>query len=344
MANEDAGKGTGSGAGDGGAGGGGAGDGGAGGAGAAAAAEAARAAASAAAAAAAGKGEGSGDAGKGDAGAADDKGGKKDPGWNETWRQDYAGKDEKLLKRLERYASPKAALDALIAAQNKISSGEVKRSLPDKPTAEELTEYRKDNGIPDKPEGYLENLPNGLVIGDDDKPLFESFVKGLHDLNSDPKIAAYAVKWYNDFRETEITKQAERDEVNKSSTEDALRAEWGNDYRTNVNSIHGLLDAAQPEVAEAVLNARMADGTALLNNPQVMRWLTSMAREINPVHSIVPGSGGGTGAMGSIGDEIGKIETYMKNERAKYNKDTKAQERLRELYDARSKLQSRSAA
>lgn len=343
MANEDAGKGTGSagaGAGDGGAGGGGAGDAGS----AAAAAEAARAAAGAAAAAAAGKGSGGeGDAGAG-AGAADDKGGKKDPGWNETWRQDYAGKDEKLLKRLERYASPKAALDALIAAQNKISSGEVKHSLPDKPTAEELTEYRKEHGIPDKPEGYLENLPNGLVIGDEDKPLFESFVKGLHDLNSDPKIAAYAVKWYNDFRETEITKQAERDEVNKSATEDALRAEWGNDYRTNVNSIHGLLDAAQPEVAEAVLNARMADGTALLNNPQVMRWLTSVAREINPVHSIVPGSGSGTGAMGSISEEIGRLEKYMKDERPKYNKDTKAQERLRELYDARGKLSARSAA
>ena len=33
--------------------------------------------------------------------------------WPADWRQKYAGDDPKILKRLERYGSPKAALDAL---------------------------------------------------------------------------------------------------------------------------------------------------------------------------------------------------------------------------------------
>src|SRR3990172_7165987 len=51
-------------------------------------------------------------------------------------RQQYAGDDPKKLSRLERYASPKAALDALFAAQQRISSGELKAALSPDATPE----------------------------------------------------------------------------------------------------------------------------------------------------------------------------------------------------------------
>lgn len=320
------------------------------GAGAGDAAATAAAAASAAAEAAKGAGDGKGaDAvGAGDAtkaaadAAAKADTGKKDLGWGETWRKDYAGADEKLLKRLERYASPKAAIDALVAAQNKINSGELKAPLAENATPEQLTAWRKENGIPEKAEGYLENLPQGLVIGDDDKPIFETFVKGLHDMNIDPKVAQYAVKWYNEFQEKTATDRIAADESLKVTTEDELRSEWGNDYRTNINSIHGLLDGAPAGVKDAVLNARTADGTPLVGTSTVARWLVNVAREINPVHSIMPGSGGNVGK--SVNDEIASIEKMMREDRPAYNKDDKVQARYRELIDARDKLQSRSAA
>lgn len=314
----------------------------------------AAAAASAAAASAAAKGGASGDQGAGGAGAgagdaaaiaaaaAAKAGGAKELGWGETWRKDYAGTDDKMLKRLERYASPKAAIDALVAAQNRIGSGELKAPLPDNATAEQLTAWRKDNGIPETAAAYLENLPQGLVIGDADKPLFEDFTKGLHALNADPKIAQYAVKWYNDFQEKTQTERIAQDETLKTSTEDELRAEWGNDYRTNINSIHGLLDGAPKEVSEAILNARQPDGTPLVGTSQVVRWLVQLAREVNPVHTIVPGSGANSGK--SIDDEIGTIEKRMREDRPGYNKDEVQQQRYRELLDARSRINSRSAA
>lgn len=266
----------------------------------------------------------------------------KEPGWGETWRKDYAGTDDKLLKRLERYASPKAAIDALVAAQNKIGSGELKALLPDNATPEQLTAWRKDNGIPETAAAYLENLPQGLVIGDTDRPLFEDFTKGLHALNADPKIAQYAVKWYNDFQEKTATEQIAGDETAKVTTEDQLRKEWGNDYRTNINSIHGLLDGAPKEVSDSLLGARDGTGKAIMNDPQVVRWLVQLSREINPVHTIVPGSGANSGK--TIDDEIGTIEKRMREDRTGYNRDEPQQARYRELLDARDRMKSRATA
>lgn len=262
--------------------------------------------------------------------------------WGDKWRETYAADDPKLLARLQRYQSPKAALDALVAAQNRISSGELKAPLGANATPEEVAAFRTQNGIPEKPEGYLEKLPDGLVIGDADKPMFESFAKGLHDLNADPKIAQYAVKWYNEFQEQQGTKLAEGDATARQTTEDELRAEWGNDYRANINHITGFLSQAPKGVADLVTNARSADGKAILNDPNVMRWFAQIAREANPVGIIVPNTGGNAGE--TIDSEIAKIEKVMRDDRTSYNKDEKMQGRLRDLYDARGTLKARSGA
>lgn len=265
--------------------------------------------------------------------------------WGETWRQDYAGTDEKLLKRLERYASPKAALDALIAAQNRISSGELKKALPENAKPEELAAWRVENGIPETPEAYLANLPNGLVIGEDDKSVFESFAKALHSVNADPKIAHAAIGWYNSFVEEQAAKIHEGDLAAKQTVEDELRKEWGNDYRVNINAIGGLFNSAPEDVSEMVLNARTADGKAILNDPGVVRWLVNLAREMNPVATLVPGSQGTS--VQSIDTEIGEFEKKMGNKNSDYWKGPMAeknQQRYRDLIEARDRLKARSTA
>jgi hypothetical protein len=259
-------------------------------------------------------------------------------GWGDNWRQQYAGEDAKLLQRLERYQSPKAALDALISAQNKIQSGELRKPLGESATPEEIAAYRQQNGIPEKAEGYFEKLPDGLVIGDADKPLFNSFAEGLHKLNADPKIAQYAVGWYNKLQEEQTAKLAEGDTTAKTATEDELRTEWGGDYRANINHIQGFLAQAPEGVADLVSNARGSDGKAILNDPNVVRWLASVARDLNPTGTIVPtGSTVGKG----LEDEITEIETFMRTNRTEYRKDEKKQSRLRDLYDARTRQQAR---
>lgn len=270
------------------------------------------------------------------------EGEKKELGWGETWRADYAGTDEKLLKRLERYASPKAAIDALVAAQNKISSGELKIPLAKDATPEQIAEYHKDIGVPDTSKGYFEGLPQGLVFGDEDRAGAQRYMDVLHANHIPPAVAHELLKAYSADQEAQVTARIAADESTRNTVEDALRAEWGNDYRTNINSIQGLLGSAPPEVSELISNARTPDGTALMNDPKTLRWLVSLAREVNPVHTIVPGAGSGAAMGKSVEDEISTIEKFMRENRPAYNKDVKAQNRLLELYGAREKLAARA--
>lgn len=263
-------------------------------------------------------------------------------GWGDDWRQTVAGDDAEFLKQLERFTDPKAFAGSWRAAQQKIRSGELKAPLPDNPTPEQLAAYRQERGIPEKPEAYLEKLPNGLVIGEDDKPIFESLVKKLHEGNADPKIVHGIVEWYNNFREETMAEQAEADTAHKAEVEDALRAEWGADYRANVNHVKAFLDSAPEGVADRIANARDSEGRALLNDPKVLRWLTQTARELNPIHTIVPGTSGNDAQ--TVDGEIDKIEKFMRTNRAEYNRDQKMQDRLRNLYDARLKIQARGKA
>lgn len=262
--------------------------------------------------------------------------------WGDNWRKDYAGEDSKMLARLERYQSPRAVMDALISAQNRISSGELKKALPADAKPEELAAWRSEHGIPEKPEGYFTNLPDGLVIGDDDRPMFDSFAASLHAVNADPQVARAAIGWYNKFVEDQAAKIAEGDATAKQGAEDALRAEWGADYRANVNAMKGFLDTAPKEVAEMIADARGADGTAILNNPGVVKWLVGLAREMNPAATLVPGAPGN--AHKGVEDRIAEIEKTMRTNRNEYNRDEKMQAEYRDLIDARTRLKARSVA
>ena len=65
----------------------------------------------------------------------------------------------------------------------------------------------------------------------------------------------------------------------------------------------------------------------------------AFSRRGRPAGFVAP-AGSGSQAD-SVAEEVAKIEKYMRENRAAYNKDAKAQERLRTLYDAQEKLASR---
>jgi hypothetical protein len=261
--------------------------------------------------------------------------------WPEDWQQRLAGGDEKALKKLQRYASPTDVAKALLAAQAKISSGELKAALPADAKPEEIAAWRAENGIPEKPEGYLEKLPDGVVIGEQDKALVGLFVKDMHDRNASPEVVQAAIGSYYKVMEQVQAEQAEANAALQSATEDALRADWGANYRREVGAIHGLLDQAPEGVKDALLNARAADGTALANNAAVLRWLNSMAREINPAATVVPGAGANAGK--GVADRMREIEAQMSNPKSDYWKSDAMQKEYRDLIVARDKLNARAA-
>jgi hypothetical protein len=296
----------------------------------AAGAGAAGASGAASASAGAGAGAGAGDA-AGQGAAAD-------------WRKDLAGGDDKLQKHLERYTTLKDAIAAGFALKQDLSSGKYKRAEPPaNATPEQLTAWRTENGLPAEGKGYLEGLPQGLVIGDDDKPIFESLANHLHAKNADPKYVHETIAWYNQFQQQEEARVQAADAENAKATEAALKTEWGADYQANVTLRAALIATAPAEVQEALKTARLADGTLLGEHPHISRWLVGLQREINPAATLMPT---GMDNVKAVSDEIANFEKMMGDTNSDYWRGPKAeanQARYRELVSARDKLKARAA-
>ena len=201
-------------------------------------------------------------------------------------RTAYANGDAKLLARLSRYSSEKDAIDALIAAQNKISSGGLKAPLPENPTPEEVAAWRAENGIPLTPKDYGVKVPDEL-----DAARTEEFLSIAHELNMAPAQVEKLIGWQSEVNKKFMEQRAEQDEQAREQGTEELRTEWGSEYKLNVNLITGLLDGAPQGVKDQFMGGRLANGTLIANDPTTLRWLASLAREVNPTATVVPGSG-----------------------------------------------------
>lgn len=253
----------------------------------------------------------------------------------EDWRDKLAGDDEKFRKQLERYASPNALAKAYRELQTKVSSGELKNNkLPDNPTDEELSAWRKEHNVPDKPSDYINDLPSGVVLGEGDKARVDSFIEVMHGKNVPKDIVQAAIEWNQAQVEAEMQDRYDRNADLQDKTEESLRAEWGPEYKRNINLVGGLL-ATLPEGAREAFGAATApDGTAIFNNAEVVRWLVDLARQVNPVGTVVPGATN----ISAIDDELTRIQKVMREDRATYNKDTQMQERYRQLLEAKERI------
>lgn len=276
--------------------------------------------------------------------APEDKGSNVPADWPQDWRSKLADGDDKALKALERYQSPKDVAKALREAQTKISKGIQPSVPPADATEEQVSAWRKENGIPEKPDGYLEKLPGNLVVGEDDKPMVSTFLADMHKANVKPEVVGAALDWYYRTQEEASAAQIAADGEVRKATEDALRAEWGQEYRANINSITAFLDAAPSDgdvsLKPLLMGARLADGTPLASHPLALRWLAGLANEANPAGFVSPATG--ATQIKGVKDEIAEIEEFMRKDRAAYNRDTAKQARLRQLYEAEEKLSKRA--
>ena len=107
-------------------------------------------------------------------------------GWGDDWRSRMiAGSTdpERESKQIERYESPEQIWKKARELEKKLSSGEVRTTLPKNASAEELARWRTENGIPDKPEGYKVNMPEGRPVPKDDDPFLKAFLASAHKSN-----------------------------------------------------------------------------------------------------------------------------------------------------------------
>lgn len=259
--------------------------------------------------------------------------------WPDNWRQEMAGNDEKELKRLERLKSPAEVYKSYRELEKIKSSFTPAPKAPGKDsTPEEIKAYREHLGVPEDPKGYDLTFDDGTAIGDDVMPLVEGYLKFAHENNMPPEQVKSSLKWYMD----DIAQQQEQlkvinDEARINGITD-LKAEWGGEFKGNMNAIQSLFTEAPEGVMSSLLGATDASGLKFANNPDNIRWLVSLAKTINPTASLLPA---GANDEASIDTELDKLKNLMNSkdpaERNKYWKDPKAQERFLALTNAKQK-------
>lgn len=289
------------------------------------------------------------------------------PYWKENWRQKIAehygaGNKktiEKELRRLEGISDPAALYAHLRGMENTWATKNFVK-LPGKDAKpEDIAEFNKALGVPEKPEDYMGDLKfdDGLVLGDEDKPLVEDFAKVAHDAGLTPQQMQKAVGWYLQQQQEQGYALDEADEGFQAESRKALQEEYGTAYRRLVNNVSsafqkapGGTDINNPDSVYArLLGGRTADGRIIGNDPDVVHWLVSVAQEINPAASVVED---GDLSGQSVDDKIATYERRMagKDENDKhdpairraYFKDETAQAEYRRLVAAREKIRAKA--
>lgn len=258
--------------------------------------------------------------------------------WPEDWRARLSAGDQRLERRLGRFAEPRQIVDSLLAAEQRLRGG-ARPPAPadDDPTA--LAAWRAEAGVPETPDGYEIALPEGVVLGETDQPLVDGFLESAHRANMTPEQVNHALDWYYRQQDALAAERATADQAIHDATLARLEQAWGRDFRATVNCVHAFLDDAPEGLKENLMGARLADGTSFGDSADAILWLERLARRAAPAQTLAPAGAGGPAR--AMADEIAAIERRMSDDRAGYFKDEAAQARYRELLEARARTGGR---
>jgi len=260
------------------------------------------------------------------------------------WRQGYLDsiKDDaertKKQNVLSRFASPEALMDSYFNAQNKIRTTQTTPQRPNEnSTEEEIAAYREANNVPETPDGYEYNLPEGLIVGDDDKVLLDGFMELAHSHNIPQEAVDAIVNSHFTNMEKQNQMEVMQFEQDFITAQEILKGEMGVDYERNINHLATFMQDTLGDDWEVMEGAIGADGVPLMSNPAIIRKLSILANQTDPVARVMPQ---GMRNVDSVDSEIKKIESMFSNpeERRKYNSDPKLQSRYRELLAAKNKM------
>ncbi len=229
--------------------------------------------------------------------------------WPADWRKRVAGEDEKLLKKAERYTDPAAVFKALTEAERRISQGFKPAELTDKSTDEEVKAYREQNGIPESWDKYATDIGNGVVFGDEDKPIIDHFLEHSHKANMPQKYVTAALSWYHDLQQEQQAQVDEADIEHQTNTTVELKETWGGEYRQNLNAIKGVLNSIDTELFDVLFSSRDQNGVLLGSNAQVLKAFAQLVRQANPAAILAPGAV--EDSKKSIDQEIADIQKAM---------------------------------
>lgn len=262
------------------------------------------------------------------------------------WREKMAGTDTALLAQLKRYGSPADVAAWVRDTSLKIVKGELKSvaALPKDATPEQTAAWRKDQGLPEKAETYVEKLalPDGMVMGEKDKPNLQAFAGIAHAANLTQEQFTATVKWWNESQDQAVAAQKIADGELQSSTAQQLMQELGGDYKGTMNGLKSFWSQQPAGIDNLILTARTPDGRVLGDIAEAVKWISGVARTIDPAGSLLP-AGAQSGQAG-ISERKSQIEGMMYlngKQNPAYFGNEKLRGEYRDLIEAEQALASR---
>lgn len=262
--------------------------------------------------------------------------------WRDDWRDAMAGDDTKLRKQLDRFTTPGDLAKAFQETRQKVSEGVKPLERPGEGAEEAVVNaYREANGIPAEAKGYLDDLPDGLVIGEDDMPIAEDFLSKAHESHMSRADAHAALQWYYGVQEQMAQKSAEADAEYQRDAQQALIQKWGGDYKLNVDAARQFMDSGPTDaegrtMTELLLEARLPDGRKLQDNAAFMQWAAHMSRQADPVAFVTPAGGNN---VETVQARIAEIDKMMGDRNSDYWKGPQAEALQKEYRDLVSALE-----
>lgn len=192
------------------------------------------------------------------------------------------GGDEGMEKVFGRYRSADAFAKAFMAQRQKLSERAEPAipTLDENSTPEDIAAYRQAMGIAENVDDYGVNFGEGFEMADGDAEVLTAFKEHMHSSNVPPNAAQAAVEWYQNLVETDRQAKNEMADTVHSEASDALKAEWGREFDANQNAIKSYLnESLGAERADEMREMRMADGSYLMDNPDVLRLLVQPASD-----------------------------------------------------------------
>ena len=239
--------------------------------------------------------------------------------WPDDWRLQMAGGDAKLAKQLERYQNPADVGKGLLAAQQRIRSGEYKRTAPPEGADDAaMKAWREEQGIPVTAADYtfqVEGKPLDMSTLDESaKAGVEKLQQTFHKLNLNQDQAAELSNVLISFGQQQAEQTAAMDADHFDASDDHLRSTWGADYKVNLKANwHYMEQTFGKDVVNSLLEARLPNGMKLANAPWFNEGLNRAARSMGG-DRMVEGSSEAKG----VDSRIAEIEAIMKENMGKY--------------------------
>jgi len=192
------------------------------------------------------------------------------------WRDSI--QDAALKEHAKRFTDVAALVSANLDQHKRLSASIRVPGKDAKP--EEIVEYRKRIGVPETPDAYKFELPNGREATDADKAFQKAMAETFHAVNITAEQAAALNKKWNDHVVTSVKAVQDADKAYAERTQAELKTKWGADYDTNVTFSKRAAQTIFAEDYDAARALEDKSGRFIFDNPIMLKAFAKLGREM----------------------------------------------------------------